>query len=162
MPEVEKTRSRVHENAVADGGVALHQATLRIAQRARFEEDLVRHAELPDVMQAAGARDRTGALLREAECARRDSRVPADLLQVASGAGVDELGRTKQGLERLLAAPAGTALSDEPRRLARPHAHESLAAPMASRMVRARSGGVKGFGRNAGAGRGASRMASSG
>ena len=101
------------------------------------------------------------ARLREAERARGEARVVADLLEMASCARIDELRSAKERPQGALVPPAPP---NRPRR-PRPsggYAHESLTEPTASRIVRARSGGEKGFGRKAGAGRGASRIASSG
>jgi hypothetical protein len=78
--------------------VALHQHSLGLAQRAGLEEDLVGHAELADVMQPAGARNRPAAWLRETEGARRDARVVANLLEMASSARIDELRSAQERL----------------------------------------------------------------
>ena len=113
--EIEKARSRVGQDAVPKGCVPLHQAALGLAEGTRFEQDLVRHAELSDVVQAAGARDYRRLPVRQTERPCSNTRVLANLLEMAPGPGVDELGGPEERPECLFAGWTREALAKRTR-----------------------------------------------
>ena len=90
------------EDLVADERVAAHHRALGIAQTSRLEQDLVRNADLADVVQRRRQLDGLGLVALQPDRVGNEARVARHAHQVIARFLVAELARARQAHERLL------------------------------------------------------------